>query len=347
MHILLILECFLKNGHSNNQAEYVRDLDEKYYESTSKTAYDLPTILYNKLAYLVGEKALNDYVRNNNTYFCDFLTTSLDSKYGEGTGVEMYSLMNDLVLCCPKSYYGDIYLNSKDELKKRYEIIKNKEKDNKELISNYKSDNIESSDKDFERIMAQAQKVNKSYKSTIEDIFECMDNKKKLGKSPSKAFSQARLEVYEKLLKKLEKTTLKCIQKDVKKISCKNEALDYIQLWDYYRNRCAIVKNSPLDLDFTNSSMDKEISFKLTFDIQHELYEKCCKYKALNIKNEKVFNVIIEANLYDINNAKVKRDGEKITISDKYVISKGDFRFLSLHSNCNYKRKFKTFSKRN
>ena len=126
------LDSLLREGHSNNQAEYVRDFNVDKLDLISETSYSIPTIVYNKLAYLVGEKLMDSYMKNPTTYLCDFLTNQLDSKYGEGSGLEMYSLINNLTLCW-NSNYESVKIESIKELEQRYKVAQNKEKSNQNL----------------------------------------------------------------------------------------------------------------------------------------------------------------------------------------------------------------------
>ena len=125
-------------------------------------------------------------------------------------------------------------------------------------------------------------------------------------------------------LKKLENLTLRCINKDIENISSKNEALDYIQLWDYYRNRCAISKNiyNKLGDSIGKEETSNEDNFKRLTDVQHNLYKKCIEYGALNIQSEQVFDKMLEAQLYDLSNASIiyeYKGKRKLIISDQYL----------------------------
>ena len=116
--------------------------------------------------------------------------------------------------------------------------------------------------------------------------------------------------------KKLEKLVLDCIMQDIEHLSNKNDVLDYIQQWDYYRNRCLINKAdiSSIQNRMRMEKTKKEDNFKLVYKVQHKLYEKCKDYNALNFKklsathigNEDIFNMLIEAQLYNVKNAKIK-----------------------------------------
>ena len=116
-------------------------------------------------------------------------------------------------------------------------------------------------------------------------------------------------------LKGLEELTLRCVNQDIEKISSKKEALDYIQLWDYYRNRCLVSK------DYEGKEQtSKEWNFKSVYKVQHKLYEKCMEYGALNILDEKLFDCLIEAQLYDLSNTTISHT-DTLIISDPYLTS--------------------------
>ena len=131
---------------------------------------------------------------------------------------------------------------------------------------------------------------------------------------------KGRNEELNKQLEGLEKLTLKCINKDIENIQNKNDAIDYVQLWDYYRNRCTVNKGTFKGKEETLLSNN----FKEVKNTQKNLYNKCKQYKALNIKDEKIFNKMIESQLYNVNNATVSYNKKKtkLIISDEYMNSR-------------------------
>ena len=179
-----------------------------------------------------------------------------------------------------------------------------------------------------------------------------MKDKEENSEMERKNLSNVIEKVCDEQLKKLEKLSLKCIEKDIENISSKKEALEYVQLWDYYRNRCAISKDLSLGLGQAFSDTMKEDNFKLLLKLQHKLYNQCSKFDSLNIKNEDIFNLLIESDLFDVSSARVKQDGNKVTISDQYVINKGNLpiawhKCIGKHSNYSFSRRINNSTSHN
>ncbi len=101
----------LKEGHSTNQSEYIRDIDtcNRY---PNLDGYYLPTNVYNKLSYLISEQKMNKIIENSGN-LRNILSEELDSKYGAGTGIEMLKHITNL------SFVFSTYDGNLDE-KSRY-----------------------------------------------------------------------------------------------------------------------------------------------------------------------------------------------------------------------------------
>lgn len=316
----------LREGHSNNHAEYIRDIKlfkEKVTTNVLKNEYTIPritnvsengyklfSIIYNKLSYLVGEKEMDEYFRKQDVYLDTFLSEKLDKKYGEGTGLELYQSITNLSFWS-KRYSGEVTQEKLDNIRKeiimKNDATKQKLEEEPELASYYN------------KVLT----VNNNYYEMLNTIESKVSEQFVEGETDFEELTMFQRNIE---LEKLEKLTLKCINKDIENISSKNEALDYIQLWDYYRNRCAISKNIYNKL--TNSIGEEETlnekNFKELTDVQHNLYKKCIEYGALNIQSEQIFNKLLEAQLYDLGNASVTyeykgRLNSKLIISDQYI----------------------------
>ena len=254
---------------------------------------------------------MDKYIEEQKVDVFSFLSEKLDTKYGEGTGLNIYQHITNLSLWMTQ-YTGQISLEKIDKI---MEQIK------------WKNDFIswkmygQCSESEYDKL-SNAMTINDNYYKMLKTIKNKVDGKYKKDEDIEK------LTIFErnKELEELEKLTLKCINKDIEKISNKNEALDYIKLWDYYRNRCSISKNIYNTTKFLvgREETSKEENFELLSKVQHKLYKKCTEYGVLNIQNEEIFDKIIEAQLYDLENTVIKYKNETQTetgISDKLIIS--------------------------
>lgn len=302
----------LKEGHSNNHAEYIRDIklfdEHRSIINVSENTYRLFSIIYNKLSYLVGEKEMDEYFRKQDVNLYDFLSEKLDEKYGEGTGLELYQSITNLSFWSTQ-YMGEITQKkldkTREEIIMKNEVIKQKIEEEPELRNYYNKVLI----------------INNNYYEMLNTIESNVSERFVEGETDFKELTMFQRNIE---LEKLENITLRCINKDIENISSKNEALDYIQLWDYYRNRCAISKNiyNKLRYSIGEEETSNEKNFKELIDVQHNLYKKCTEYGALNIQSEQVFDKMLEAQLYDLSNASItfEHNGKsKLIISDQYL----------------------------
>lgn len=290
----------LREGHSNNIAEYVRDtvLDAKEFTITrvSINNYNMHSVIYNKLAFLVGEKQMDEYMQKSKERTLNkFLQEELDNKYGKETRKELFKYVTNL------SFYTRYVVNDPSEkFEKLYqEIDRKNEKVQKEIEEKGESD-----------VRSTVLEVNNNFKAMLDKVYN--KDTKTIDK---KAFKEER----NKQLKGLEMKCLECINKDVESIQSKNDAIDYVQLWDYYRNRCAISKY----YEVGEETVELSGNFSKLKEVQKNLYNKCKKYKALNIKDETTFDKLLEAQLYDVSSAKVSYNKNKtiMKISDEYIIT--------------------------
>ena len=102
----------LQEGNAASNQEYIRGINlnstrkitkgmkwkatDFTITNVSEDGYKLPTILYNKLSYLVGEKEMNKYIQTQNIDLPSFLSDKLDKKYGEGMGLALYQYITNL-----------------------------------------------------------------------------------------------------------------------------------------------------------------------------------------------------------------------------------------------------------
>lgn len=292
----------LREGHSNNMAEYVRDTKlvgtNDSITHNSLTAYDIPTMVYNKLSYLVGTKQMDEYMQNSDKdSLNNFLSEKLDSKYGQGTGENLYKYITNLSFWF-KNYSGGI---TEEKIEGFYEKLDEKNR----IVEERKKENGQSD------IFTSISNIHNNFEEMLNNIYN------KETKTIDKKSMKKELH---KQLKEIEMLSLRCVNKDIESINNKNDVIDYVQLWDYYRNRCAISKyysiaeEEPLLSD----------NFKELKDTQKRLYKKCKQYKALNITDEKIFNKMIESQLYNVNNATISynKNKTKLIISDEYIINK-------------------------
>lgn len=295
----------LKEGHSNNMAEYVRGTKlfgtNDSITHSSLTDYGIPTIIYNKLSYLVGAREMDEYMQNSDPSdqktVQEFLSEKLDNKYGEGTGEEIYKYITNLSLWFT-NYSGPITPQRVEDLyqslDEKHEIIK----------QGGQSETIDS-----------ILNVHSNFRQMLDNIYD----------RDTKMIDRKALEdEFNKQLKGIEMISLKCINKDIGSIHNKNDAIDYVQLWDYYRNRCAVSKFYGVDEEETLLSDN----FKKLREVQKNLYGKCKKYGALNIKDEAIFNILIESHLYNVSNATISynKNKTKLVISDEYIENEFDIR---------------------
>lgn len=298
------VKSMLNEGHSNNKAEYVRALktivddnvNKNLPSNRSQTDYDLPTILYNKLGYFLGEQKMDECMQAQEVDLYDKIVDDLDSRYGNGITLKLYKNLTNLSLYF-FSYEG---LLTNERIEKIYAEIAEKDEKITDMLQQGILDNNSA---DVVR------KINNSLKNTLDDICQTKE-----GKKQNISVSQ------HEELKKLEKLSLKCINQDIKGISNRNEALDYIQKWDYYRNRCCISNTYVLD----EESVLLSENFELVSKVQHNLYKKCIEYGALNIKSEDIFDRMLESQLYNVQDAKMtiiidENKEKKLIISDKYL----------------------------
>ncbi len=310
----------LNEGNSDNQAEYIRDINYNSITKVSEDSYKLFDIIYNKLAYLVGEKKMDEYFKEQDSELASFLSDELDEKYGEGTGLELYQSITNL------SFWSTFF--NGEGTQKKLDNIRNEIIEKNELIEQQLKKHPKWADYYKERLT-----VNNNYYEMLNTIDKRVSDQFVEGETDFEKLTMFQRKIE---LKKLEELTLKCINQDINNISSKNEALDYIQLWDYYRNRCSIPKNTDdkpeglLGEEETSSGKN----FKLLSEVQHNLYEKCVEYGALNIQeirekcieyediniqDEQLFDKLIEAQLYDLSNASISYLDGKLNISDQYV----------------------------
>lgn len=317
----------LREGNATSNQEYIRGINlsstrkitrKMKWKSTdftitnvSENGYKLPTIIYNKLSYLVGEKEMNKYMQTQNIDLPSFLSDKLDKKYGEGTGLALYQYITNL------SFWSHI---SGEVTQKKIENIYEEIYTKKSLLVKKLDEEM---NEDYHDELYQAIRINDDYYEMLETIEEKVHNTSLVNKEN---FEELTMFQRNKELKGLEELTLTCIEKDIDKISSKNEALDYIQLWDYYRNRCAISKNiyDQSSYLFGEEEMSKEENFELLSKVQHNLYKKCIEYGAFNIQDEQLFDKVIESQLYDLSNTVIayndkEKIGHKLIISDQYL----------------------------
>ena len=316
----------LREGNSNYFAEYIRDIrlfegeavttasNRKYrlfsITNVSENAYKLLSIIYNKLSYLIGERELDEYFRKQDVYLHDFLSEKLDEKYGEGTGLELYQSITNLSFWSISYYNAGVTTQEKldkirEEIIMKNKIIKQELEENEDLTDYYN------------KVLT----INNNYYEMLNAVERNISEKSVKSETDSEELTMYQRNIE---LKKLENLTLRCINKDIENISSKNEALDYIQLWDYYRNRCAISKNiyNKLGDSIGKEETSNEDNFKRLTDVQHNLYKKCIEYGALNIQSEQVFDKMLEAQLYDLSNASIiyeYKGKRKLIISDQYL----------------------------
>lgn len=282
----------LKDGSANHKAEYIRELDAEKDKHISKNGYKLETVLYNKLSYLVGEKEMHQYLKKHDIDLISFLSNKLDKKYGQGTGLAFYQYITNLSLWS-KVHRKEV---TQEEIDKILEEIETKEQ--------YIREESGQLDENKQQILT----INNNYKKMLETI-------KAKGDGQGIPFDELTDWVRNYELKGLEELTLRCVNQDIEKISSKKEALDYIQLWDYYRNRCLVSE------DYEGKEQtSKEWNFESVYKVQHKLYEKCMEYGALNIQDEKLFDCLIESQLYDLSNTTISHT-DTLIISDPYLTS--------------------------
>ncbi len=293
----------LKKGYKNNYVEYIDDI--KYDSNVSEN--EEFNRIYNKLCYLVGQKDMDEYIKKQDKYLNYFLSEKLDQKYGEGTGLELYQSITNLSFW--STYDGEVTQekldNIREQIGKNNELIEQKLKDETEQFT------------DFYNI---ALAINNNYYEMLNTIDSKVSDQLIERETNFESLASFQKEIE---LEKLEKLTLQCINQDIDGIFNKNEALDYIKLWDYYRNTCMVGKETI-----------NEGNFKELNDVQHNLYEKCIEYGALNIQeinekcieygerniqDEQLFNKLIEAQLYHISHASISYLDGKLVISDQYV----------------------------
>ncbi|MCI8760596.1 MAG: hypothetical protein HFJ34_05725 [Clostridia bacterium] len=253
---------------------------------------------------------MGEFFKKQGEYFDCFLSEKLDEKYGEGTGVELYQTMTNLSFWS-ENLLGEVTQEKLDETRKeimeKNEVIKQQLEENPGLTDFYNKV-LTINNNYYEMLNAVESKVSDQFVEGETDFREL-------------TMFQRNIELH-----KLEKLTLKCINQDINNISSKNEALDYIQKWDYYRNRCAISKNTCMSHKYIigeEATLDEK-NFEELIDVQHNLYEKCMEYGVLNIQDEQLFNKLIEAQLYDLSNTSISYEQKgcldrKLFISDQYL----------------------------
>ena len=292
--------AMLYEGNSNNMAEYVRDtnLDDKEFTITnvSMTNYYMSSIDYNKLSYLVGEIQMDENMQElNKENLRDFLKEKLDDKYGEGTGQDLFKYVTNL------SFFSKFTIDLiPEKIEGLYQkIYKRNESVQQEIEEKGQSDEL-----------CSILDVNNNFKAMLDKIYN--KDSKKINKEAYKNEKN-------KQLKGLEELCLDCISKDIENINNKNDTIDYIQLWDYYRNRCSISKYYEVGEEATILSDN----FSKLKEVQKNLYKRCKQYKVLNIKDKEIFDKIIEAKLYNVNNATISynKNKTKLIISDEYIIN--------------------------
>lgn len=306
----------LKEGHSTNKSEYIRNTayGNKEVNVTwhSFNAYDIPTNIYDKLEYLIGEKRMDQFMgKSESIRLRSFLKEELDPKYGEGTAKKMIE-----------------YLVKFSFILDNYDGMLNEEKATK-LIDKIdeRNDRCRSQLKDLSeiqdiKIVNEVLDINNNAKTFLEEINKAYEKDEKISYSKQKLIRKEE--------KELEKLVMTCINQDIEAISDKNEALNYIQRWDYYRNRC-LTNNSQKSERMGKEAVAENDNFKFVYKVQHKLYEKCKEYNVFNfgksfeeIEHEDVFNMLLEAQLYDVKEAKIRmnKKGTKVIIADQYLKNK-------------------------
>lgn len=298
----------LREGHATNQSEYIRNI-YKNNKDHNLNSYDIPTNIYNKLGYLIGEQKMNEIMENQSNLRI-ILSEELDKKYGEGTGLEMLKHITNLSFVFSK-YDGNLDEKKADKLISQIEDI-----NTNYLSKKYEETNSPKEIKELDDIVS----INDNAKDMLTEIKNIYQNGKDIDSKKEKIIREEE--------KELEKLVLHCIEQDIEKLSNKNEVLNYVQLWDYYRNRC-LTNKADIKNRMGIEKVKKEDNFKLVSKVQHQLYEKCEDYNvlnlkevsSLNIKNEDIFNMLLEAQLYSVKDAKISitKNNTRVIISDKYL----------------------------
>lgn len=303
-----IIWRLLREGHATNQSEYIRDISRNNKDH-NLNSYNIPTNVYNKLSYLIGEQKMNEIMENYGNLRI-ILSEELDSKYGEGTGLEMLKHITNLSFAF-STYDGILDEKKADKLLTQIESLNRLCSDMK-----YEETNSPTKIKEFDAIIG----INDNAKEMLTEIKNVYKNNKDVDDNKDKIIREEE--------KELEKLVLNCIMQDIEKLSNKNEVLDYIQLWDYYRNRC-LTNKADTQNRMGEEKVKKEDNFKLASKVQHKLYKKCKEYNVLNLKgvssinieNEDIFNMLLEAQLYSVKDAKIRiiSNNTRVIISDKYL----------------------------
>lgn len=298
----------LREGHATNQSEYIRDISKNNKDHNSNS-YDIPTNIYNKLSYLIGEQKMNEIMENQGNLRI-ILSEELDKKYGEGTGLEMLKHITNLSFAF-STYDGNLDEKKADKLLSQIEDI-----NTNYLSEKYEETNSPKELKELDDIVS----INDNAKDMLTEIKNIYQNGKDIDSKKEKIIREEE--------KELEKLVLHCIEQDIEKLSNKNEVSDYVQLWDYYRNRC-LTNKADIKNRMGIEKVKKEDNFKLVSKVQHQLYEKCEDYNVLNLKrvsslnieNEDIFNMLLEAQLYSVKDAKINitKNNTRVIISDKYL----------------------------
>ena len=238
------------------------------------------------------------------------LSEELDSKYGKGTGLEMLKHITNLSFAF-STYDGNLDEKKADKLLTQIEGL-----NTLCLSKKYEETNSPAEIKEFDDIIS----INDNAKEMLTEIKNIYQNGKDIDSKKEKIIREEE--------KELEKLVLHCIEQDIEKLSNKNEVLDYIQLWDYYRNRC-LTNKADIKNRMGIEKVKKEDNFKLASKVQHQLYEKCEDYNVLNLKkmssvnigNEDIFNMLLESQLYSVKDAKINMlsSNKRVIISDKYL----------------------------
>lgn len=298
----------LREGHATNQSEYIRNIGRNNKDH-NLNAYNIPTNIYNKLNYLIGEQKMNEIMENYGNLRI-ILSEELDPKYGKGTGLEMLKHITNLSFAF-SAYDGNLDEKKADKLLTQIEDL-----NALYLSKTYEETNLPAEIKEFDDIIS----INNNAKEMLTEIKSIYQNGKDIDSKKEKIIREEE--------KELEQLVLHCIEQDIENLSNKNEVLDYIQLWDYYRNRC-LTNKADIKNRMGIEKVKKEDNFKLASKVQHQLYEKCEDYNVLNLKemssvnieNEDIFNMLLESQLYCVKDAKIHMlsSNTRVKISDKYL----------------------------
>lgn len=222
------------------------------------------------------------------------LSSSLDSKYGDGTGAKLYTFLANV--CKYSRQYGKC--ESLEENNEKQSYIKTKI----EKIKNDDKISKEDKDKQISELNIYME-CNKNYcKSLVENGSKRINNGKKVANEE---------------LRELNEFALDLIERDINEISTLKDAEQALINWNLYKATCMISKDNKRGCEVST----KDYIHKAK-QVQNLLFEKCKETKLLNEKVDKgIFTSVLDSNINDISNVTIVKQKNKLVVMDQYAIN--------------------------